>query len=157
MGGYSDFKLTETLPEITNGSEALVGSTDQNQVQLGISRRFGQRTSLIANLSRNHFTVDFSGAPIQQTYDNAAASLTVNPAKGLMVVVGGAYTDNLAGSLLEPTVEENGAILPPISASSHSIDLSASYDLHSFPRPELPGQPVEHRAQSLFRPECLLR
>ncbi len=149
MGGYSDFKLTETLPEITNGSEALVGSTDQNQVQLGISRRFGQRTSFMANLSRNHFSVDFSGAPIQETYDNAAASLTVNPAKGLMVVVGGAYTDNLAGSLLQPTVEENGAILSPISASSHSIDLSATTTYTPFHDLSFQGT-VEHRAQSYF-------
>ena len=46
VGGYSDFKLTQKLPEITDASHSLVGSTDQDQLQLGISRRFEQRTSL---------------------------------------------------------------------------------------------------------------
>jgi len=149
IGGYSDFKLTQQLPEITNGSQALIGSTDQNQVQLGISRRFAQKTSFVANLSRNHFTVDFSGAPTHETYDNAAASLTVNPAKGLMVVVGGAYTDNLAGSLLEPAVGEGGVILTPLSSSSHSIDLSATTTYAPIHDLTFQGI-VDHRAQSYF-------
>ncbi len=149
IGGYSDFKLTQQLPAITNGSEALLGSTDQNQVQLGISRRFGQRTSLIANISRNHFTVDFSGAPIKQTYDNAAASLSVNPAKGWMVIVGGSYTDNLAGTLFDPTVGEGGVILPPASTSSHSIDLSAATTYTPIHDLSFQGT-VDHRAQSYF-------
>jgi len=127
VGGYSDFKLTEQLPEITDASQSLVGHTDQNQIQLGISRRFEQKTSLVANLSRNHFTVDFSGAPAKQTYDNAAASLTTNPARGLMLVVGGAYTDNLAGSLLQPVVAGGGTVDQTIvGESSHSLDLSGT-------------------------------
>jgi len=149
MGGYSDFKLTQHLPEITSGSEALVGSTDQNQVQLGISRRFGQRVSLITNLSRNHFTVDFAGAPIKQTYDNAAASLNINPAKGLTVALGGAYTDNLAGTLLEPIVGDGGVIFPPESTSSHSVDLSAAATYT--PVHDLSFQATfDHRAQAFF-------
>jgi hypothetical protein len=149
IGGYSDFKLTQQLPAITSGSEALIGSTDQNQVQLGISRRFGQRTSLVANLSRNHFTVDFSGSPIHETYDNAAASLNINPAKGLMVVLGGAYSDNLAGSLLDPTVGAGGVILPPVGTSSHSVDLSAATTYT--PIHDLSFQAtVDHRAQAYF-------
>jgi hypothetical protein len=147
MGGYSDFKLTQQLPEITSGSEALVGSTDQNQVQLGISRRFGQRVSLITNLSRNHFTVDFSGAPVQQTYDNAAASLNISPAKGLTVAIGGAYTDNLAGSLLQPAVGDGGVILPTFGASSHSVDLSAAATYTPFHDLSFQGT-IDHRAQA---------
>ena len=146
-GGYSDFKLTEQLPEITNGSETLIGSTDQNQVQLGASRRFGQRTSFVANLSRNHFTVDFSGAPIQQTYDNLAASVSVNPAKGLMVVVGGVYTDNLAGYLFVPN--DGGVILPPVDTNSHSVDLSATATYTPIHDLSFQGT-VDHRAQSYF-------
>jgi hypothetical protein len=147
MGGYSDFKLTEQLPEITNGNEAIIGSTDQSQAQLGISRRFAQRTSFAANLSRNHFTVDFSGAPIQQTYDNLAASLSVTPAKGLMVVVGGVYTDNLAGYLFVPT--DGGVILPPVNTNSHSVDLSATATYTPIHDLSFQGT-VDHRAQSYF-------
>ena len=94
--------------------------------------------------------------PSKQTYDNAAASLTVNPAKGLMVVVGGAYTDNLAGSLLQPTVGEGGVILPPVSASSHSIDLSAATTYTPFHDLSFQGT-VDHRAQALLRSERHLR
>jgi len=146
-GGYSDFKLTQQLPEITNGSEALIGSTDQNQVQLGISRSFGQRTSFVSNLSRNHFTVDFSGAPIQQTYDNFAASLRVNPARGLMVVVGGVYTDNLAGYLFVPS--DGGALLPPLDSKSHSVDLSAVTTYTPIHDLSFQGT-IDHRSQSYF-------
>src|SRR5215468_2825994 len=146
-GGYSDFKLTEQLPEIINGSEGLIGSTDQSQAQLGISRRFAQRTSFTANLSRNHFTVDFSGAPIQQTYDNLAASLSVNPGKGLMVVLGGVYTDNLAGYLFVPT--DGGVILPPVNSNSHAVDLSVTTTYTPIHDLSFQGT-VDHRAQSYF-------
>jgi hypothetical protein len=148
IGGYSNFKLTQQLPEITNGSETLTGSTDQSQVQLGISRRFEQRTSLVANLSRNRFTVNFSGVPSEEIYDNAAASLNINPARGLMVVVGGAYTDNLAGSLLEPVVTGGGAAEQPIVGSaSHSIDLSATATYTPVHDLSFQGF-VDHRAQT---------
>ena len=147
IGGYSDFKLTQQLPEITNGSETLIGSTDQHQAQLGISRRFEQRASFVANVSRNHFTVDFAGAPVEQTYDNLAASFSVNPAKGLMMVVGGAYTDNLAGLVLEPAVGGGGVIVPPVSASSHSLDLSATTTYTPVHDLSFQGT-VDHRAQS---------
>src|SRR4029077_67585 len=126
IGSYSDFKLEQQLPEITYGSEALVGSTDQSQVQLGISRRFEYRTSLVANLSRNEFTVDFSGTPSHETYDNAAASLNFNPLRGLRVVLGGSYTDNLSAALLQIPQGSGGVIFPPLGSSSHALDLSAA-------------------------------
>ena len=127
VGGYSNFKLTQKLPEITNASLSLLGSTDQDQLQLGISRRFEQRTSLVANLSRNHFTVDYSGFPAKQTYDNAAASLSTTLAPGLMAVVGAAYTDNLAGSLFQPIATGGGGVEQTIiGEGSHSLDLSGT-------------------------------
>ncbi len=127
VGGYSNFKLTQKLPEITNASLSLLGSTDQDQLQLGISRRFEQRTSLVANLSRNHFTVDYSGFPSKQTYDNAAASLSTTLAPGLMAVVGAAYTDNLAGSLFQPIATGGGGVEQTIiGEGSHSLDLSGT-------------------------------
>ena len=127
VGGYSNFKLTQQLPEITDASHSLVGSTDQDQLQLGISRRFEQRTSLVANVSRNHFTVDYSGFPAKQTYDNAAASVSTNVAPGLMVVVGAAYTDNLAGSLLQPVATGGGGVESTlVGEGSHSLDLSGT-------------------------------
>jgi hypothetical protein len=147
VGGFSDFKLSQQLPEITNGIETLKGSTDQNQVQLGVSRRFEQVASFVANVSRNHFTVDFTGSPVQQTYDNLAASLSVNPARGLMVVVGGAYTDNLAGSLLQPAVGDGGVIVPPVNTSSHSLDLSATTTYTPVHDLNFQGT-IDHRAQS---------
>lgn len=146
-GSYSDFKLTEQLPEMTNGSESVIGTTDQTQAQLGISRRFEQRASLVANLSRSHFTVDYSGAPSKQTYDNAAASLSLNPAKGLMVVLGGAYTDNLVGQLFEPVVGGGQGILPLVGSSSHAVDLSATTTYTPFHDLSLQGT-IDHRAQA---------
>jgi len=147
LGGYSDFKLTEKLPEISNGSESILGSTDQKQGQLGISRRFGQRASMVANLSRSHFTVDFSGTPVAQTYDNAAASFSATPAKGLVVAVGGAYTDNLAGQIFQPIVGGGGAVPPPIESVSHSVDLSATTSYTPVHDLSIQGT-VDHRAQS---------
>jgi len=148
VGGYSDFKLTQQLPEITDASQSLVGSTDQNQVQLGISRRFEQRTSLVANLSRNHFTVDFSGFPAKQTYDNAAASVSTNLARGLMVVVGVSYTDNLAGSLLQPVVTGGGGVEETIvGQGSHSLDLSGTATYTPVHGLSLQGT-VDHRNQT---------
>jgi len=148
VGGYSDFKLTQQLPEITDASQSLVGSTDQNQVQLGISRRFEQRTSLVANLSRNHFTVDFSGFPAKQTYDNAAASVSTNLAPGLMVVVGASYTDNLAGSLLQPVVTGGGGVEETIvGQASHSLDLSGTATYTPVHGLSLQGT-VDHRNQT---------
>jgi len=149
IGGYSNFKLSEQLPEITSGSESLLGTTEQSQVQLGISRRFAQRASMVANLSRSHFTVDFSGAPDRQTYDNAAVSFSVNPAKGLMVVVGGAYTDNLVGQLFQPVVSGGGVVPPPIGSSSHSVDLSATTTYTPIHDLSFQGT-VDHRSQSYF-------
>jgi hypothetical protein len=146
-GGYSDFKLTEQLPEITNGSETVLGATDQTQGQLGISRRFEQRASMVANLSRSHFTVDYSGNPSKQTYDNAAASVSINPAKGLMVIAGGAYTDNLVGQLFEPVSGGGQAVLPPVGSSSHAVDLSATTTYTPFHDLSFQGT-VDHRSQT---------
>jgi hypothetical protein len=146
-GSYSDFKLTEQLPEITSGSESVLGTTDQTQAQLGISRRFEQRASLVANLSRSHFTVDYSGSPSVQTYDNAAASVSFTPAKGLMVIVGGAYTDNLVGQLFEPVAGEGQAVIPPVGSSSHAVDLSATTTYTPFHDLSFQGT-IDHRSQA---------
>ena len=146
-GSFSDFKLTEQLPEITNGSESILGTTDQTQAQLGISRRFEQRASMVANLSRSHYTVDYSGSPSVQTYDNAAASVSITPAKGLMVVVGGAYTDNLLGQIFEPVVGGGQAILPPVGSSSHAVDLSGTATYTPFHDLSFQGI-IDHRSQS---------
>jgi len=148
VGGYSDFKLTQQLPEITDASQSVEGTTDQDQVQLGISRRFEQWASFVANLSRNHFTVDYSGLPAKQTYDNFAASLSTNVAPGLVVVGGIAYTDNLAASLLQPVVTGGGGIEQTIvGQGSHSLDLSGNVTYT--PRRDLSFQgTVDHRNQS---------
>jgi hypothetical protein len=148
VGGYSDFKLTQRLPEVTDASQSVEGTTDQDQVQLGISRRFEQRTSFVANLSRNHFTVDYSGLPAKQTYDNVAASLSSTIAPGLMVVGGVAYTDNLAGSLLQPVLTEGGGVEQIIvGQDSHSLDLSTTVTYT--PKRDISFQgTVDHRNQS---------
>jgi len=148
VGGYSDFKLTQRLPQVTDASQSVEGTTDQDQVQLGISRRFEQKTSFVANVSRNHFTVDYSGLPAKQTYDNVAASLSSTIAPGLMVVGGVAYTDNLAGSLLQPVLTEGGGVEEVIvGQDSHSLDLSTTVTYT--PKRDLSFQgTVDHRNQS---------
>ena len=126
-GGYSRFDLNQSLPEITEASSFLSGNTNQDQIQFGVSRRFGQDIGFATNASRSHYTLDFSGAPTNQTFDSLAATLNIRPQAKLRTVVGFSYTDNLAASLFQPVPEEGGTPqYISLSESSHALDLGVS-------------------------------
>jgi hypothetical protein len=85
---------------------------------------------------------------VKQTYDNAAASVSTNLAPGLMLVGGVAYTDNLAGSLLQPIVNGGGGFeQTTVGEASHSLDLSGTVTYAPLHDLSLQGT-VDHRNQS---------
>jgi hypothetical protein len=147
-GGYSNFSLHQHLPNIADISSLLTGTTDQDQWQLGISRRFGRQVTFNSNLSRSHYNAEFSGRPYDQTYDNLASTLNIKPERNLTIVLGESYSDNLAGSLLEPIIDSGGVLqYTTFSESSHSLDLAASATYIFTREFNIQGN-VEHRAQS---------
>jgi hypothetical protein len=99
-------------------------------------------------VTRSHYTAEFSDRPFDQTYDSISSTLNIKPDRNLTVVLGESYTDNLAGSLLQPIIDEGGTVqYVTFSQSAHSLDLAGAATYIFNREFNIQGN-VEHRDQS---------